>query len=140
MLCYAAFAALVYASLLTSLCLLKRQQQAETTEERKELVESCDDDGKLSSRPLSRQLRSIEFAFVLVFASVHLLRANSYIGVNDDLLYYYGDDSHDYAKMFGWILPAGRFVCVFVCVCLCVCVFVCLCVCVFVCVFVCVYV
>ena len=36
-----------------------------------------------------------------------MLRANTYIGLNDDVLTYYGDKNDFYKDIFGWVLPAG---------------------------------
>jgi hypothetical protein len=60
---------------------------------------------------LLRQLRTLEFVTVLVFACIHMLRCNYYIEtVNEQLAIYGDDDDHDskkYARMFSLVLPSG---------------------------------
>ena len=60
----------------------------------------------LQERSLSQQLRSFQFVFAVVFASCQQLRANAYIGMNNNLLHRYGDNGF-YTETFGWFLPAG---------------------------------
>ncbi|EQC29365.1 hypothetical protein SDRG_12829, partial [Saprolegnia diclina VS20] len=63
----------------------------------------------LCDYPLSKQVRTFEFAFILVFTSLHILRANFYIGTTNNLLENYGDAGHGYmyTKIFGFVLPMG---------------------------------
>ena len=61
---------------------------------------------KMHDRSITQQLRSFEFVFILIFASIQQLRANTYIGLNDQVLFYYGDDG-TYIGIFGYMLPAG---------------------------------
>ena len=61
----------------------------------------------LQERPMMQQLKSLEFFVLLIFASVSLTRANMYIGTQDLLLDYLGDDSSTYAKVFSLVLPCG---------------------------------
>jgi MFS transporter, LAT3 family, solute carrier family 43, member 3 len=56
-----------------------------------------------------QQLRSFEFALVLIFASSHMLRCNFYIGTVNEMLYRLGDTTFYYSKMFGFVLPVGIF-------------------------------
>ena len=63
----------------------------------------------LWSLPLSEQLKSFEFLFIVIFASVQQLRANTYIGLNDQVLARMGDTHGHYIDIFGYALPAGLF-------------------------------
>lgn len=47
----------------------------------------------LKEQPLLEQLRSKEFAFILLFAAVGILRANLYIGTNEQLLMNLGGET-----------------------------------------------
>ncbi|RHY10154.1 hypothetical protein DYB34_000180 [Aphanomyces astaci] len=59
--------------------------------------------------PLTQQLRTFEFGFLLAYSSLHVLRANLYIGTNNKLLEEYGDAAtgYFYTKIFSFILPLG---------------------------------
>lgn len=59
--------------------------------------------------PMRKQLMSIEFAFIVVFAMIQVLRATFYIGTTNKLLENYGDgdDGYIYTKVFSIILPLG---------------------------------
>jgi len=61
------------------------------------------------SLPISKQLKSFEFLFIVIFASVQQLRANTYIGLNDQILTRMGDTNGHYIDIFGYALPAGLF-------------------------------
>lgn len=88
----------------------------------------------LTQKGIWTQVMSFEFMFLIAFGSTQMLRANAYIGFNDELLARYGDDvschgwwvprfesmarpeDHDspllfptrrYTSLFGWILPAS---------------------------------
>ncbi|OQR82665.1 hypothetical protein ACHHYP_15682 [Achlya hypogyna] len=63
----------------------------------------------LCDYPLSKQVRTFEFMFILLFTSVHILRANFYIGTTNNLLENYGDADfgYMYTKIFGFVLPLG---------------------------------
>ncbi|KDO24627.1 hypothetical protein SPRG_10159 [Saprolegnia parasitica CBS 223.65] len=54
-------------------------------------------------------LKSFEFVYLLIFTSIHLFRANLYIGTTTNVLEIYGDDmdGHIFTKLFGFILPLG---------------------------------
>lgn len=60
---------------------------------------------------LLEQLRTWDFYFILFYASVGILRANLYIGCNEDLLMNLGDNSASnnrfFSKVFGYVLPLG---------------------------------
>lgn len=59
--------------------------------------------------PMTRQMRSFEFAYILIFAAVQVLRATIYIGTANKLLDNYGDSEHGfvYTKIFSVVLPVG---------------------------------
>lgn len=60
----------------------------------------------LHRRPLRAQLCTFQYLFIVLFASVHQLRANAYVGINEQVLVQFGDTG-TYAAIFGWALPAG---------------------------------
>ncbi|OQS06522.1 hypothetical protein THRCLA_01446 [Thraustotheca clavata] len=64
---------------------------------------------ELCDYPLSKQMQTFEFAFILIFTSLHVLRANFYIGTTNNLLEAYGDadQGYLYTKIFGFVLPMG---------------------------------
>ncbi|CAK4141126.1 unnamed protein product [Aphanomyces euteiches] len=74
-----------------------------------ELYKTGQADNELATFSLGKQVRTFEFAFLLVYSSIHVLRANLYIGTNNKLLENYGDASRDYlyTKIFSFILPLG---------------------------------
>jgi hypothetical protein len=41
---------------------------------------------ELSEYPLLKQVRTFEFVFILLYTSIHILRANFYIGTTNQLL------------------------------------------------------
>ncbi len=59
------------------------------------------------------QLKSFEYVFIVTFAAVQMLRANTYLGSVVELLDSYGDgnteNNHFYSKVFSYVLPAGIF-------------------------------
>ena len=59
--------------------------------------------------PLTNQLKSFEFGFILIFCSIQQLRANTYIGLNDLVLLRMGDTTGHYTNIFGYALPSGIF-------------------------------
>ena len=63
----------------------------------------------MHDRTLGQQLQSFEFFTVLAFASMQMLRCNTYLNMQDNLLAFYGDDNdHElYTKIFGFMLPSG---------------------------------
>ena len=61
----------------------------------------------LRERSLTEQLCTFQFAFAVVFSSIQQLRANAYIGMNNNLLHRYHDDDGRFTEIFGWFLPAG---------------------------------
>ena len=63
----------------------------------------------VSKKSFFNQLRSYEFCFIILFASMQMLKANTYMGSVVDLLNSYGDKhtGHLYSKIFGFVLPAG---------------------------------
>ena len=61
----------------------------------------------LQERSLAQQLCTFQFAFAVVFSSIQQLRANAYIGMNNNILHRYHDDDGRYTEIFGWFLPAG---------------------------------
>jgi hypothetical protein len=50
------------------------------------------DETDLTQKGVWAQLKSWEFFFLVLFGSTQMLRANAYIGFNDELLAHYGDD------------------------------------------------
>ncbi|CAB9512901.1 family 43 member 3 [Seminavis robusta] len=52
------------------------------------------------------QVKSKEFSLILIFTSLHMLRANYYIMTVDDLLRFNGDVG-TYANIFSFVLPFG---------------------------------
>jgi MFS transporter, LAT3 family, solute carrier family 43, member 3 len=56
---------------------------------------------------LGNQLRTLDFALVLIFASVHMLRCNFYIETVNEILLTMGDHDAFYANIFSFVLPAG---------------------------------
>ncbi|ETI48134.1 hypothetical protein F443_07764, partial [Phytophthora nicotianae P1569] len=58
---------------------------------------------------LRKQMKSLEFAYIVVYAAVQVLRATIYIGTANKLLENYGDREHGYlyTKIFSFILPMG---------------------------------
>jgi LAT3 family solute carrier family 43 protein 3 len=58
---------------------------------------------------MTRQMRSFEFAYILIFAAVQVLRATIYIGTANKLLENYGDAEYGfmYTKIFSVVLPVG---------------------------------
>lgn len=58
---------------------------------------------------ICRQMQSLEFAFIVVFGAVQMLRANIYIGTTNILLENYGDQMHGFlfTKVFSIVLPLG---------------------------------
>ncbi|CAH0475791.1 unnamed protein product [Peronospora belbahrii] len=58
---------------------------------------------------ISKQMRSFEFVYIVMYAAVQVLRANIYIGTANKLLDNYGDREHDYlyTKVFSFVLPIG---------------------------------
>jgi len=60
---------------------------------------------------LWEQARTYEFVCLAAFASIHMLRANIYIMMNNQLLEQYNDADHDhlYTKIFSFVLPAAPF-------------------------------
>ncbi|EQC36710.1 hypothetical protein, variant [Saprolegnia diclina VS20] len=73
-----------------------------------------DDDGEapveaaiLASAPLSFQLRSFEFRYLLLFTIIHSFHNAFYFGSINRTLAKYDDATHVYTKVFGWVLPVG---------------------------------
>lgn len=64
---------------------------------------------RLVDAPIRRQLKSMEFTFIMVFAMIQMLRATIYIGTTNKLLENYGDADHSfiYTKVFSMVLPLG---------------------------------
>mmetsp|Transcript_32750 Transcript_32750/g.73923 ORF Transcript_32750/g.73923 Transcript_32750/m.73923 type:complete len:506 (+) Transcript_32750:164-1681(+) len=66
---------------------------------------------KTSQLGLFEQLLTWDFAFILLFASTGILRANLYIGTNEQFLENLGDNDAPndrlYSKLFGYLLPMG---------------------------------
>jgi LAT3 family solute carrier family 43 protein 3 len=56
-----------------------------------------------------KQMKSFEFAFIVVYAAVQVLRATIYIGTANKQLENYGDREHNYlyTKVFSFVLPMG---------------------------------
>ena len=121
----AAVGVVVYGSLLYGWTLLERRNWtdvlANEAKQQKQTVDSEDenirDSGDLHTKrirqlglhdwPLHRQLASLEFGLVVVFASVHMLRCNFYIESVNELLWTYGDVDGMYTRIFSFVLPAG---------------------------------
>jgi MFS transporter, LAT3 family, solute carrier family 43, member 3 len=121
---YACFAALVYASLIFQWSLVsneddnKNQNNNSEVDHEKQLEDSLmerseeEEDPQVDHSPMwdltvSQQLRSFEFFFIAAFCSVQQLRANTYIGLNDDILIEMGDKDGHYINIFSYALPAG---------------------------------
>ncbi|KAF0687127.1 Aste57867_21098 [Aphanomyces stellatus] len=64
---------------------------------------------ELTEFSLAKQIRTFEFAFLLTYTGLHVLRANLYIGTTNKLLEDYGDAAHGYlyTKIFSFVLPLG---------------------------------
>ncbi|KAG6976764.1 hypothetical protein JG688_00001033 [Phytophthora aleatoria] len=58
---------------------------------------------------LIKQMKSFEFAYIVMYAAVQVLRATIYIGTANKLLENYGDREHGYlyTKVFSFVLPMG---------------------------------
>lgn len=56
-----------------------------------------------------KQLMSCEFAVIMLYTVIQMLRATIYIGTTNKLLETYGDEAHGYiyTKIFGLVLPLG---------------------------------
>lgn len=57
--------------------------------------------------PLQKQLCTLEYLLVVLFASVHMLRCNFNIETINELLWTYGDEDSFYANIFSFVLPCG---------------------------------
>lgn len=59
--------------------------------------------------PLLKQLATLDFVVVLLFASVHMLRCNFYIETVNEMLLNMGqfDEAIKYAQIFSFVLPMG---------------------------------
>ncbi|CAI5716974.1 unnamed protein product [Hyaloperonospora brassicae] len=71
---------------------------------------NCDDAVfSLVDTALTEQLQSVEFAFIVAFAALQVLRATIYIGTTNKLLENLGDRAHGYVytKVFSFVLPMG---------------------------------
>lgn len=70
-----------------------------------------DDDAafRLVDIAITKQMKSFEFAYIVVYAAVQVLRATIYIGTANKLLENYGDREHGYlyTKVFSFVLPMG---------------------------------
>uniref|UniRef100_K3WGI8 Major facilitator superfamily (MFS) profile domain-containing protein n=1 Tax=Globisporangium ultimum (strain ATCC 200006 / CBS 805.95 / DAOM BR144) TaxID=431595 RepID=K3WGI8_GLOUD len=68
-----------------------------------------DDASELVDVPIRKQMQSVEFVYVVVFAAVQVLRATIYIGTTNKLLDNYGDHAYGYffTKVFSFVLPLG---------------------------------
>ncbi|KAG7393963.1 hypothetical protein PHYPSEUDO_000140 [Phytophthora pseudosyringae] len=58
---------------------------------------------------ITKQVKSFEFVYVVVYAAVQVLRATIYIGTANKLLENYGNREHGYlyTKVFSFVLPMG---------------------------------
>ncbi|GMF27920.1 unnamed protein product [Phytophthora lilii] len=58
---------------------------------------------------ITTQMKSFEFAYIVMYAGVQVLRATIYIGTANKLLENYGDREHGYlyTKVFSFVLPMG---------------------------------
>eukprot|EP00747_Dinoflagellata_sp_TGD_P033899 gnl/TRDRNA2_/TRDRNA2_136903_c0_seq1.p1 gnl/TRDRNA2_/TRDRNA2_136903_c0~~gnl/TRDRNA2_/TRDRNA2_136903_c0_seq1.p1 ORF type:complete len:435 (-),score=52.71 gnl/TRDRNA2_/TRDRNA2_136903_c0_seq1:229-1533(-) len=65
----------------------------------------------VSKLPLSQQLRTLEFGFVLVFCFVNLTRSNMFLGLVKNCLVEFGDEQETptllYTTITMWCVPAG---------------------------------
>lgn len=70
---------------------------------------ALDLDTPLAEAGMATQMRSFEFAYILTFAAVQVLRATIYIGTANKLLDNYGDAEYGflYTKIFSVMLPVG---------------------------------
>ena len=66
-------------------------------------------DTGLHEMALGKQIRTFDFGLVLLFVSFHMLRTNFLIESVNEIVATYGDDDGFYAKVFGFVLPAGVF-------------------------------
>ncbi|KAG7399323.1 hypothetical protein PHYBOEH_009125 [Phytophthora boehmeriae] len=64
---------------------------------------------RLVDVPMTKQMKSFEFAYIVLYAAVQVLRATIYIGTANKLLENYGDREHGYlyTKVFSFVLPLG---------------------------------
>ncbi len=124
---YAAFAGVLFGSLLCLWSSLGTRRNASSSDDELPMPGDEDDDyndapavneeppalapdgvaENMHARSVLRQLRSFEFVFIVIFASIQQLRANFYIGNNNELLHRYGDHDGWYTRVFGYALPAG---------------------------------
>lgn len=85
----------------------------QTSSERLPMLPKSEKDASAAFRhvdiDLAKQIKSFEFAFIVAYAAVQMLRATVYIGTTNKLLENYGDRGHDYlyTKAFSFILPMG---------------------------------
>lgn len=63
----------------------------------------------MRQRPLREQLRSFEFAYIIVYVIVHATRSNSFLGIAAPMLQHMGDKGPDYfyTTALSAIVPAG---------------------------------
>lgn len=84
---------------------LALEAQAQATR----VQQQVDDAFELVDVSLAKQIQSFEFAYIVVFAAVQVLRATIYIGSTNKLLDNYGDRDVDFffTKVFSFVLPLG---------------------------------
>lgn len=80
--------------------------------EREEEKEEGKEETKFYASPMwdltiFQQLQSFEYIFIVVFCSIQQLRANTYIGLNDEVLIRMGDTNGHYINVFSYALPCG---------------------------------
>ncbi|GAB9468411.1 hypothetical protein Gpo141_00005727 [Globisporangium polare] len=73
------------------------------------LQQRVHDEFELVDVAMDKQIATFEFVYIVVFASVQVLRATIYIGTTNKLLENYGDRQYDflYTKVFSFVLPMG---------------------------------
>ncbi|KAI9914504.1 hypothetical protein PsorP6_008256 [Peronosclerospora sorghi] len=74
-------------------------------------ISANDDDAAfpLVDIAITKQIKSFEFAYVVLYGAVHVLRATVYIGTTNKLLDNFGDVDYDffYTKVFSVVMPMG---------------------------------
>ena len=76
-------------------------------EEDKEATNMLNASSRMWDLTVFQQLQSFEYIFIVVFCSIQQLRANTYIGLNDEVLIRMGDTNGHYINIFSYALPCG---------------------------------
>lgn len=80
-----------------------------SVDEVRELYRSGVAEASLRTYPVKKQVFTFEFAYILTYASLQVLRTTVYIGTTNKLLENYGDGERHflYTKVFSVVLPLG---------------------------------